>query len=183
IPLIAGSFACDLLTAAESRTPTARLLAWGAALMGIGYAISCLNLQTPLGAVNLGPQLPAGTVVTGVLVEPPFIPPSRPINLWTMSQRAGSVSYLVFATGFALAVLAGFVWACDQRKWQAAVLATFGTNALAGYLIHDLAAGALKPLVPRDAPGAFVLAALALFLWLCWLLVRTLERQRIHLRL
>jgi hypothetical protein len=48
-----------------------------------------------------------------VLVQPPFVMPTKPVNIWTMSQRAGSVSYLVFGGGFATALFAIFVCACD----------------------------------------------------------------------
>lgn len=121
--------------------------------------------------------------MTGLCVEPPFVPPTRPVNIWTMSQRAGSVSYLVFGAGFSLTVFAAFVWACDVRGWRLAVFTTFGTNALAGYILHDLVSGALKPFAPRDAPLWYVLGAVALFLFLCWLFVRALERNKIFLRM
>ncbi len=182
-PLIAGSLACDWLSASGAGKPVARLLRWGAALMLLGYTLSCLNLQSPPADVKIGPKLAPGDVVTGVLVEPPFVAPTRPINIWTMSQRAGSVSYLVFGAGFSLAVFAAFVWACDMRGWRLAFFTTFGTNALAGYIIHDLVADAIKPWTPRDSPGWFLLLALSLFMGICWLLVRSLEKNRIYLRM
>jgi predicted acyltransferase len=183
IPLIAGSLAHDAMMAAPDRKPITPLLKWGAALMLLGYVLACLNLQAPPADVTIGPKLAEGAVVSGVLVEPPFVPPTRPINIWTMSQRAGSVSYLVFGAGFSLVVFAAFVWACDPRGWRLAVFTTFGTNALAGYIIHDLVAGAIKPWTPRDAPGWFVFLALSLFMLLCWLFVRALEKNRIYLRM
>ena len=51
----------------------------------------------------------------GALAAPPFFPPWHPPDLWTMSQRAGSASYLLFSAGFSLAVYAGFVQCCDRH--------------------------------------------------------------------
>src|SRR6516165_2188689 len=174
IPLLAGSLAYDLV-AARPRPPVGRLLTWGAALMLLGYALACLNVVTPPNS--------AGAGVRSWLVEPPFVPPSRPVNLWSMSQRCGSVSYLTFAAGFSLAVYALFVLACDRGRMRLGLFATFGSNALAAYLIHDLVSAAIKPYAPKDAPLWFVLAAFGLFFAVCYLFVRHLEKSRIFLRL
>jgi hypothetical protein len=143
--------------------------------MLLGYALSCLNLVTPPNT--------AGAEVRSWLVEPPFVPPSRPVNMWSMSQRSGSVSYLTFAAGFSLAVYALFVLACDRGRLQIGLFATLGSNALAAYLIHDLVGDAIKPYAPRDAPLWFVVAAFGLFLGVCYVFVRHLEKNRIFLRL
>jgi hypothetical protein len=143
--------------------------------MLLGYALSCLNLMTPPNT--------AGAEVRSWLIEPPFVPPSRPVNLWSMSQRSGSASYQTFAAGFALAVYALFVLACDRGRLRVGLFATFGSNALAAYLIHDLVGDAIKPYAPPDAPLWFVLAAFGLFLAVCYLFVRHLEKNRIFLRL
>ena len=174
IPLLAGSLAYDLV-AARPRPPVGRLLTWGAALMLLGYALACLNVVTPPNT--------AGAGVRSWLVEPPFVPPSRPVNLWSMSQRCGSVSYLTFAAGFSLAVYALFVLACDRGRMRLGLFATFGSNALAAYLLSDLVSAAIKPYAPKDAPLWFVLAAFGLFLAVCYLFVRHLEKSRIFLRL
>ncbi len=84
IPLLVGSFAHDVVAEAK-RGVAARLTAWAAGLMAIGYSLSCLG---------------------GAPAALPFCPPNRPVDLWTMSQRAGSVSYLTFASGFSLALYA-----------------------------------------------------------------------------
>jgi len=175
IPLLVGSLAYDLVAASRQRAPVGRLLTWGMALMLLGYALSCLNLMTPPNT--------AGAEVRSWLVEPPFVPPSRPVNLWSMSQRSGSVSYQTFAAGFALAVYALFVLACDRGRLRVGLFATLGSNALAAYLIHDLVGDAIKPYAPRDAPLWFVVAAFGLFLAVCYLFVRHLEKNRIFLRL
>jgi hypothetical protein len=153
-----------------------RLLAWGGVLMALGYGLSCLNLFVP-------PNSPPTGGPASWLVEPPFVPPSRPVNLWTMSQRAGSVSYLTFGAGFSLAVYALFVVASDLGPLRLGVFRTFGSNALAAYVIHEMVARAVKPFVPNDAPLWYVLAAFALFFAICYVFVRYLEKNGLFLRL
>ncbi len=154
LPLIAGSIAHDWVrektTARSVETP---LLAWGAVLMIGGYALSCLG---------------AG----GHWAAPPFFPPRGSVDLWTMSQRAGSLSYLTFATGFSLAAYALFVWLCDRRRWQWSLFSVFGANALAAYLLHSLLDAPFSLLLPRAAPlwqAALItlafIAANALVVW------------------
>ena len=144
--MIAGSLAHDIL--ARTREPgnaIGPLLGWGAGLMLLGYGLSCLNLITP-------PNTAAHTGLGSWLVEPPFVPPTHPVNLWTMSQRAGSVTYLTFGAGLSLALYAGFVWAGDVRGFQIGVWRTLGSNALAGYVIHGVACWSFLSLLPRRAP-------------------------------
>ena len=117
IPALAGSFAYDFRQERGARGALRPLLQWGGLLMLLGYLISCLG---------------AG----GHLAAPPFFPPHVPVDLWTMSQRAGSLSYLTFAAGFSLAVYAGFVWLCDLHHKKLALFTILGANALAAYLVH-----------------------------------------------
>jgi len=176
IPMIAGSLAYDMVLQGRQARPVAKLLAWGLALMLLGYVISCLNLMFATG-------LGTGASPGEVLVEPPFVPPSRPVDIWTMSQRAGSLSYLSFGAGLSFAVYALFVLLCDRNHLQLGLFRTLGTNALAGYLIHEIVAGAIKPLAPKDAPLWFVVAMIALFLGICYLFIRHLEKNKLFLRL
>jgi predicted acyltransferase len=247
IPLLVGSLAYDAVKPAERRYPVGRLLLGGAALMVLGYGLSCLNrLTTPNAGSWSDPR--------SWLAEPPFVPPPPDFtgfNPWTMSQRSGSVSYLVFGAGFSLALYALFLLVCDvwpirrprlavrgtlllpawllllagvvgvvaggigfvtspgiDRTWMVAVsgfalllgwdlrqlvrraptvlgslFRTLGTNALAGYIIHGLVGAAIKPYAPRDAPLWYVLAALGLYLAICYLFIRHLEKHNLFLRL
>jgi predicted acyltransferase len=188
IPMIVGTLAYDEMAHRTTRSPglpnarsdsaiVAQLLAWAAGLMFVAYAISCANRFTPPN--HFSPEAPWQSA----LVEPPFVPPSQPVNVWTMSQRSGSVSYLTFGAGFSLAVYALFVWACDIGSFSLGVLRTLGTNALAGYILHDLVAAVFHPLVPHDSPPWVVAVALALFLGICYALLRYLERQGLFLKL
>lgn len=197
IPLLVGSLACDAFltgdgTGSFRRDPAwAKLLFWSVVLMLSGYALSCLNRVTP----------PNGTVEEWrerltqpdglqehwreLLVEPPFVPPADPAtkNMWTMSQRSGSVTYLTFAAGFSLLVFVAFWVLCDRAGLCIRVFDTFGQNALIGYILHDMVMDLLKPYVPRGAPLWYDLSALALFLFLLWLCLRHLEKQKLFLRL
>src|SRR5438105_4991442 len=161
----------------DGRRAFARLLGWGAALMLAGYALSCLNpltqLEGPLSAHD----------ASSLLVEPPFVAPTRPVNLWTMNQRAGSLSYLTFGAGLSLTVYALFVLLCDMKRLELGIFRTLGTNALAGYVIHDLVGDAIKPYAPKDAPLWYVLVMTGLFLSICYLFIRHLENNKLFLRL
>ncbi|MCI0461626.1 MAG: hypothetical protein L0Z62_32145 [Gemmataceae bacterium] len=172
IPMLVGSLACDAFMASRDRPPVGKLLGWGVVVMVLGYALSCLNLVGSSGA-GLG----------AFLFEPPFVPPSRPVDWWTMSQRAGSVSYLTFGAGFSLALYALFVLACDRWRFRLGLFDTLGQNALAAYIIHILVANTIKPYVPRDAPLWYVLGAFGVFFAICYLFLRHLEKHRLYLRL
>jgi predicted acyltransferase len=175
IPTIVGTLAFDALSHGKPRV--ARLVNCGVFLMLLGYGLSCLNRVMPPNL--LAPDAPW----TAVLVEPPFVPPSLPVNIWTMSQRAGSVSYLTFGAGLSLALYALFVVACDRGSLQLGLFRTLGTNALAGYILHELVAEAIKPLVPGDSPLWYVGLALAAFLGICYAVLRYLEKERLFLKL
>ena len=162
IPLLVGSLGVDILRAAGPRRGAARLAALSAALMALGYGL---------------------TAADGRLDPPPFWPPTGPLDLWTMSQRAGSVTYLTFAAGFALATLAAFVVACDLGGRKVGIFRTFGLNALAIYVLSPLPEELLGPFLPRDAPGWYVAAGVAALVGLTYLVAAHLERHEIFLKL
>ncbi len=172
IPLLVGSLAYDAVAELGPRRALARLVGWSVVLMVVGYALACT-----------GAFLTAPTNPPSWLIDPPFVTPTRPPDLWTMSQRAGSVSYLTFSAGFSLAVYALFVVACDLTPLRIGVFRTFGRNALIAYALHGLVAGAVKPYVPKDAPLGYVLAGFGVFFAITYLFVRHLERENIFIRL
>ena len=100
-----------------------------------------------------------------------------------MSQRAGTLSYLTFAAGFSLLVYVGFYVACDWLGRQSGFLRTFGTNALVAYVLHELVANAIHPFMPRDAPLWYVCGGIAMFFGVTYLFVRSLEKQKIYVRM
>ncbi len=165
IPLLVGSLAYDAAAVAtDPRRLAARLAGWSVVLMIAGYAISCAG---------------------GEWATPPFRqPPStHRVDLWTMSQRTGSISYLTFSAGFSLAVYALFVVLCDVGRFRSRVFGTFGVNALAAYLIHPMVAGAIKPFIPKDSPLWYVMPGFILYFAICYGFNRYLEKHRLFLKL
>ncbi|MFO0959224.1 MAG: acyltransferase family protein [Isosphaeraceae bacterium] len=164
IPTLAGAWAYDVY---RDKGPIGGLPRWligAAALMAIGYGMSLL----------------------GEHHSPPFLKPDftpKDVDLGTMSQRTGSVSYQTFAAGFSIAIFALFAAACDAGNLRIGLFRTLGSNALAAYLLHMIVDGALKPFVPRDAPLPYILAASMLSIGLVYLLVRSLEKRSIYIRL
>lgn len=162
IPTLVGSLAYDVVISSTSARSATQLILWSIVLMGLGYGLSCLH---------------------GSLAAPPFYPPTQSRNLWTMSQRTGSVAYLTFASGFSLAVYALFVVACDLGSLRVGLFRTFGRNALAAYVLHEMVASAVKPYVPRDVPLWYAAAGFGVYFLITYLLVRGLEKEEIYLRL
>lgn len=163
LPLLAGSLAYDVVVSARGRRVFWALLGWSVALMVLGYGLSCVGIRD--------------------WAAPPFVPPWHEPNLWAMSQRAGSVSYLAFSAGFSMAVYALFVWACDAAGWGWGIFRTFGSNALAAYVLHMIVGRFIDPFAPNDAPGWYVAVVGVLAVGLCWAFVRHLERSRIFIRM
>jgi predicted acyltransferase len=165
IPVLVGSLAYDAVAhAPEVSNPVSKILGWSVLLMGLGYGISCLG---------------------GSIPTLPFVQPSAgvPVEVWTMSQRTGSLSYQTFAAGFSLAVYALFVVLCDHGNLRIGLFRTFGQNALAAYIVHPMVASAVKPYVPDDSPLWYVSAGFLLYFGICYLLIRYLERNSLFLRL
>jgi len=161
IPALAGSLAFDLVRDRGARGALKPLVIWGAVLAFFGYGLSCL----------------------GGLAAPPFWAPWGPVNIWTMSQQAGANSYLWFSAGFSLLVYAGFVWWTDVGGRQWSLFRVFGVNPLAGYVLHDLIAEAVKPFGPSDSPLWWVGFVFAVYFGILWLFLWGLDRQRIYIRL
>ncbi|HBY59752.1 MAG TPA: hypothetical protein DEH78_08000 [Solibacterales bacterium] len=174
IPTLAGSLAYDWVSEGERREPLRKLIRWGLALSLAGYALSCLNAV-------FNPVQPGG--LANWLVEPPFWAPSRPVDLWTMSQQAGANSYLWFSAGFSFLVYALFVWWTDLRGRQAPLFRVFGLNPLAGYVLHGLIAEAVTPFAPSDSPLLWFAFVFAVYFGILWLLLWGMDRQRIYIRL
>jgi hypothetical protein len=132
-----------------------------------------------------------------LIVEPPFVAPPRddpkvdadphiehrPWNYWMMGKRMPSLSFITFATGFAFALYALFVFVCDVGGLSLGIFTTFGTNALAAYFLHHFIEEAVHPLVPHDAPLLYCLAGLGCFFVLTYLFVRFLEKRKIYIKL
>ncbi len=171
IPLLFGSLAYDVVVDHRPWAAAWRLLLAGSSLCVVGYLLSCIG------------QISPGVPAEQWLVAAPFVPPSTTSDLWTMSQRAGSVSYQTFAAGFAGVIYAGFVVLSDRWRFQLPLFTTLGTNALAAYLIHGLVEQRIGQFTPTDTPLWYVLTMFGVFFAITWFLVRYLERNQIYLRL
>jgi predicted acyltransferase len=185
IPLLAGSVAYDVVVSRRSiGTKFLQMAGGGVTLMALGYGLSCVSI--PPRQSN-GPSDSLGFR----LVEPPFVPPAtgpgnEPVHkstLLTMSQRAGSITYLTFAAGFSLALYALFFLACDVGQCRLGLFGTLGSNALAGYVLHELVGNAVEAYAPADSPLWYACSAIALYLAICYLFLRHLQKHKLFLRL
>jgi predicted acyltransferase len=140
-----------------------------------------------------------------VLAEPPFVPPphsaeqpkagskeKRPVdesyyyrkwNYWMMSQRSGTISYLTFGAGLSLVIYALFFVLSDVGGLRIGVFRTLGSNALIGYILHDFTGEAVKKFVPDDVPANVMWISFAVFFFVTWLFIRSLEKQKIYIKL
>jgi predicted acyltransferase len=163
VPTLAGALAYDAVKQFGPADALGKILRWGVILSVVGYLISCVHGWE----------------------APPFWPPWNPVDMWTMTQRAGSLSYQTFSAGFSLLVYGLFLYLCDIRKpgFENSVFRTFGTNALAGYLIHSVVGDAVSKFAPKDSPLAWVVFITGLYLVITWSFIRALEKRGIFLRL
>lgn len=82
-----------------------------------------------------------------------------------------------------MCLLALMMIVCDRWGVQIGLFRTLGVNALIGYILHDMVNSAVKPFVPNDAPMWWVFAGFGLSLGICYLVLRTIEKQKIFFRL
>jgi predicted acyltransferase len=131
-----------------------------------------------------------------LLAEPPFVQPPaddpridappyelhRYWNYWMMTQRGGSLSYLTFGAGFSLLVYLLFYVLSDLGGIRIGLFRTFGSNALAAYVLASIIGTAIQAFTPHDAPPWYAITAFCVDFFLLWLFVRTLEKNNIFLR-
>lgn len=200
IPTIVGTLACDTITGAGGRSRVFSLAAWSAALMALGYLISCGTTLYDVPDERVDALRPHAMAADAVIPsserlsdsslswsELPFIQPPpqdlRKHNYWMMSQRVATVSYHTFAAGFSLLVYLLFYLACDVYGWQLGVFRTFGSNALVSFIIHNFVGDAVEAYIPHDAPLWYVTLGFACDFGLIYLFVHHLEKNKIYLKL
>jgi predicted acyltransferase len=197
VPLLAGTLAYDTVSAVSPRIHAVRrLLLIGLLWMISGYALSCLaRLYEPAAHQSTAPTssvLPpierlSSHSLTALLADPPFVvpPPSdiRPLSYWTMNKRIVTPSFILFGTGLAFALYAGFVLVCDQQGRRSQTLRMLGQNALVAYILHYPIKQSIHAVMPNDSPWWWCLLGLALFLAIMLSIVRYLDRHRLYVHL
>jgi predicted acyltransferase len=183
-----------------------RWLAIAGAWMLAGWLCSCLTRSYDVDAKTGGAdnkvrivadKLARSPVIDGLSVfakgeqrgwaELPFVPPptwqERSWNYWMMSQRAGTLSYLVFAAGFSLGLFVIWDWVVRRFAIEVPLFRCFGRNALFCYALHGFMIDAIGLWVTKDAAAWIVYSSLmglfAVLFGLAWML----ERKRIFIRL
>jgi len=198
--MLGGTLAYDLLSTQPPAKSASKLLGWGTALMILAYGLSCLTtlydvepgsspsneavaaspVRPPLGKIF---QRPWKTL----LAEPPFVAPPPPElrkhNYWMMNKRMVSLPFTLFALGFSSALYSLFILACDVGSLRIGAFRTFGQNPLATYVIHHSVEMSLLTLVPKDSPLWWCLVGIAAFFTINYLFIRSLEKNKIFLRL
>lgn len=128
-------------------------------------------------------ELPADAKPNQVELEKWIEPDTRYLNQWTMSQRSGSPAYTLFGGGLGMVIFALMMIVCDGWGVQIGMFRTLGVNALIGYILHGMVFEAVKPFAPKDSPLWFIFLAFGIALGICYLVLRTLEKQKILFRL
>ncbi len=200
IPALAGTWACDVARSRTISGGVTRLVAAGLLAMGTGWLLSCGTTiyNVPADQVDqlADQKLAANPVIPSKaqwdqwnfqLAEPPFVaPPDKTLrkwNYWMMSQRAGTLTYPLFTAGFSLVVYAFFLMIGDGFGIQVGIFRTFGVNALSGYVIHDLTGSIVGAFFNnKTSAPAMQLVALVVFFLLNYLVLRTMEKRQLLLR-
>ncbi len=167
IPMLLGTLAYDMVKTLPRPKALASMAGVAAVFMLGGYALACIT------AWQQG----------GWFASPPFVPPVHDVDMWTMNQKAGSISYLIFAGGFSLAVYAACVILCDVLGLTWRPFQTLGQNALAGYLAHYPILAIIGLAVPRDSSLLWLLSGIGAYLLVTYAIMRGLERKGWYLKL
>jgi hypothetical protein len=185
------------------------LLMGSVVLMIAGYGLYCLSMSYPLTeppatdegkiVVAESPVIPSGPILLpsplggkgetgeGEWPEPPFVQPSaseqRQLNYWLMDKRIVTLPFNLFSSGFALAVYAFFVLLTDLGRVQIGIFRTFGQNALAAYILHEIVGSAVGAFAPKNSPLWWVAGTFAAYVGITYLFVRHLEKHGIYIRM
>jgi predicted acyltransferase len=201
-PQLLGSLAYDVVASRRRDGGFVPLMGWALILMGLGYGLSCVSQLYPLtepptqkeGDIQMAtsPMLPPTTVVTtdnwrSYLAKPPFVQPAkreqRQLSYWLMAKRMVTLPFNLMSSGFALAVYCLFILLSDLGPVRIGLFRTFGQNALAAYILHEMVARAVSYVAPEDSPEPWMMGSFAVFFAITYLFVRTLEKNGVYLRM
>jgi len=119
--------------------------------------------------------------------EVPFVPPPtwehRAWNYWMMSQKAGTLSYLIFTAGLSLILFLLFDRLVKNFQLNVGVFRSFGRNAIICYAIHGFLIDMIGGFVGKQSPAWIVLLCLAGLIATLYAIAWTLESRKIFIRL
>lgn len=205
VVMLAGSLSYDLVKNVDQFwLSTKRMLAWGMLLMLLGYATSIpskfydLNATDETRMEELEGKLAASAVlpetVDGIERDwESWLPPvpilqsdanwNRVNNYWMMSKRMTSLPFVLFSSGFCLAIYGLFVWLVDIKGIQIGIFRTLGTNALAAYLLHYLVKYLVSLVFPNGGPFWYGYVEFGIFFAITFGVIWFMEKRKIYIRL
>jgi predicted acyltransferase len=176
-------------------------------LMLVGYSASCLTRRFDRPVPNTDPTAKlAYSPVFGselhsdsetasprfhswdrYLAEPPFVPPphssQRAWNYWMMSQKAGSLSYQLFAAGFSLLLFVVLDNLLRATRCEIGLFRTLGRNAIACYVLHGFVMNFVGNYLEKNSSAFSVSVGLGTILLIVYSIARVLEWRGIFIRL
>ncbi len=169
------------------------------ALMAVGYLLSCPTRMYDRSrpATESSQKLANSPALSGIQdiasgkrlswAEPPFVPPPtwehRAWNYWMMSQKAGTLSYLIFSAGFSLTLFLLFDGLIKQFHIDIGIFRSFGRNAITCYAIHGFLIDGIGGFLRKDSAAWSVVLALAALIAALYAFARILEANKIFIRL
>lgn len=127
---------------------------------------------------------PRSAATFGVFAEPPGVAPPTPElrawNYWMMSQRAGTASYQLFASGLSMLVFVLFFYVSDMRGYTLGAFRTFGTNALMSYVVHGIVIEWVSDFLTKESSVWAVAFGLSCTVVLTYGVIRGMEHRGIR---
>ncbi|MAT16280.1 MAG: hypothetical protein CMJ46_13535 [Planctomyces sp.] len=206
VVMLAGSLSYDMLIALQASWKTVgKFIGIGVALMFAGYLLMFpgrlyyLNAESAEGQMNQQEAFlqhpvwpPMSEVGSRSFSE--WFPPIPVLqadsdedivvnNYWKASKYVVSMPYVIFSVGFCFALYGLFVAMSDVLGLKIGVFRTFGSNALIAYALHFFIWDQIEGMGPRNAPDWFAYVQFGIFFAIMYLIVFSLERRKLFVRL